>query len=47
MQGDFLSNSMSYMGNGYELLRQLVKEFSLRSRSSKSPGFSDVEGVPS
>ena len=33
MQGDFFGNSMSYMGNGYELLRQLVKEFSLRSRS--------------
>ena len=33
MQGDFFSNSMTYMGNGYELLRQLVKEFSLRSRS--------------
>ena len=27
MQGDFFGNSMSYMGNGYELLRQLVKEF--------------------
>ena len=49
MQGDFFGNSMSYMGNGYELLRQLVKEFSLRSRSesSKSPGFSNVEGVSS
>ena len=33
MQGDFFGNSMTYMGNGYELLRQLVKEFSLRSRS--------------
>ena len=33
MQGDFGGNSMTYMGNGYELLRQLVKEFSLRSRS--------------
>ena len=33
MQGDFFGNSMSFMGNGYELLRQLVKEFSLRSRS--------------
>ena len=33
MQGDFFGNSMTYMGNGYELLRQLVKEFSLGSRS--------------
>ncbi len=33
MQGDFFGNSMTYMGNGYELLRQMVKEFSLRSRS--------------
>ena len=33
MQGDFFGNSMSCMGNGYELLRELVKEFSLRSRS--------------
>ena len=33
MQGDFFGNSMSYMGNGYELLRQLVKEFSMRFRS--------------
>ena len=32
MQGDFFGNSMTYMGNGYELLRQLVKEFSLRFR---------------
>ena len=32
MQGDFFG-SMAYMGNGYELLRQLVKEFSLKSRS--------------
>ena len=37
MQGDFFGNSMSYMGNGYELLRQLVKEF------EAVRGFSDVE----
>ncbi|CAE7200879.1 unnamed protein product [Symbiodinium sp. CCMP2592] len=33
MQGDVFGNSLSYMGNGFELLRQLAKEFSLRSRA--------------
>ena len=33
MQGDVFGNSLSYMGNGVELLRQLAKEFSLRSRA--------------
>ena len=32
-QGDILGNATTYMGNGFELLRQLVKEFSLRSKS--------------
>ena len=32
MQEDVFGNSLSYMGNGFELLRQLAKEFSLRSR---------------
>ena len=33
MQGDMFGNSLAYMGNGFELLRQLVREFSLRSRA--------------
>ena len=33
MQGDVFGNSLAYMGNGFELLRQLAKEFSLRSRA--------------
>ena len=33
MQGDVFGNSLSYMGNGFELLRELAKEFSLRSRA--------------
>ena len=33
MQGDVFGNCLSYMGNGFELLRQLAKEFSLRSRA--------------
>ena len=33
MQGDVFGNSLSYMGNGFELLRQLAKELSLRSRA--------------
>ena len=27
MQGDFFGNSISYVGNGYELLRQLQRIF--------------------
>ena len=33
LQGDILGNATTYMGNGFELLRQLVKEFSVRSKS--------------
>ena len=33
LQGDILGNATTYMGNGFELLRQLVKEFLLRSKS--------------
>ena len=32
-QGDIFGNATTYMGNGFELLRQLCKEFSLRSKS--------------
>ena len=32
-QGDVFGNSTTYMGSGFELLRQLCKEFSLRNKS--------------
>ena len=31
--GDLFGNASTYMGNGYELIRQLTKEYSLRSRA--------------
>ena len=32
-QGDLFGNATTYMGNGFELLRQLCREFSLRNKS--------------
>ena len=33
LQSHFFGNSMSFVGDGHGLLRQLLKEFSLRPRS--------------
>ena len=45
LHGDVLGNATTYMGNGFELLRQLVKEFSLRSKSSRPSGITHAKGV--